>query len=133
MRGGGGEAGQRSWLETGSGVERSLGPAGARTGRDATRRTVRKSRSKTTFSLTNILFCNEQCRSYSKRALVVASQESRQRMKNIVILRHISRNGMTFVVMERFFSYDNDSPRSETTTIVKKFSDKFVVNLRQNF
>ena len=26
--------------------------------------TIRKSRSKTTFSLTNILFCNEHCRSY---------------------------------------------------------------------
>ena len=30
----------------------------------ARRCTVRKSRSKTTFSLTNILFCNEHCRSY---------------------------------------------------------------------
>ena len=61
------------------------------------------------------------------------SQESRQRMRNVVILRHISRNGTTFVVMERFLSYENDSRRSETTTIVKKISDKFVVNLWQNF
>ena len=45
-----------------------------------TRHTVGKSRSKT-----NILFCNEHCRSYLKRAFVVASQESRQRMKNVVI------------------------------------------------
>ena len=36
--------------------------------------TVGKSRLKTTFSLTNILFCNEQCRSYWKRAFVVPSQ-----------------------------------------------------------
>ena len=40
--------------------------------------TVRKSRSKTTFSWTNILFCNEHCLSYLKRAFVVPSQESRQ-------------------------------------------------------
>ena len=54
-------------------------------------------------------------------------------MKNVVILRHISRNGTIFVVMERFLSYENDPYRSEMITIVKKISDKFVVNLRQNF
>ena len=87
--------------------------------------TVRKSRSKTTFSLTNILFRNEHCRSYSKRAFVVASQESRQRMKNVVILRHISRNGTTFVVMERFF-------RMTTILIVQRRQrslKKFATNL----
>ena len=54
-------------------------------------------------------------------------------MKNVVILRHISRNGTILLVMERFFSYETDPDRSEMTTIVKKISDKFVVNLRQNF
>ena len=52
-------------------------------------------------------------------------------MKNVVILRHISRNGTTFVVMERLFSYENDPHRSEMTMIVKKIiRDKFVVNLQ---
>ena len=83
-------------------------------------RAVGKSCSKTTFSLTNISFCSEHSRSYWKRAFVVPSQESRQRMKIVVILRHISRNGSIFVVMERFFSYENDPHRSEMTTIVKK-------------
>ena len=39
----------------------------------------------------------------------------------------------TFVVTERYFPYENDSDRSETTTIAIKISDKNVVNLRLNF
>ena len=47
-----------------------------------------------------------------------------------IILGDISRNGTTFVVTERYFSYENDFYPSETITIANKLSDKNVVNLR---
>ena len=71
----------------------------------------KKSLSKRPFYLTNTFFCNAHSCSCWKRARP----------------RNICHNGTVFVITERYFSWENNPHRSETTKIATKINNESAV------